>query len=288
LPHTLTWWRGWIHSLGLNDGTSETGKAAVARRQLLRCLRTLRLHWAEDDDDSGLSELLKANCFAHVRVFQAGADDSDQCWFNGTVPLSRYLDKMPRLEELHLYERSLPFSRNFPHLRKLTAYHGMDEYPLEKLAANTSLKNLTQLACWPRGQSNEGPDEPNQDGGRAYISRSGAVALFRSRNLPSLQHLQLCNSDIGDEGIRALVASGLLKRLTTLDLLGGCVTDEGARLLAGCPDVCHLEALNLSENMLTSAGIAALKATGVPLTANYQLGMDALESGQYLWSGDCE
>jgi uncharacterized protein (TIGR02996 family) len=286
-PHQLTWRRGWIDSLGLQDGSRAAVQAALTRRPLLNCLRDLRVYWIDYNNDGGCLDLLEADCFAHVRTFQVGHND-DQCFLNGEVPVERYLEKMPVVEELYLYDRSLPFHCSLPHLRKLTAYHAPEEYDLEELAANRTLKNLTHLACWPCGQINEEPEEPNSDGGRAYITRSGAAALFRSRNFPGLQHLQLRNSDIGDEGIQILIESGRLRRLRTLDLLGGCITDAGANLLAACPDLPNLEALNLSENMLTDAGIAVLRATGVNLTADAQNGPDALQTGAYLWSGDSE
>lgn len=287
-PHGHGWRRGWIDSLSFHDGWGGV-PAALARTPLLRCLRELRiLHGNYDADRYGYSDLAGGTFFGNVRLLQVGPDSS-QNFFRETTHASYFFKHMPRLEELHIYNGDTPFKESFPHLRQLTAHHGYD-YPLKELAANKSLKNLTHLFCWPRSLSNDADyliDE-NEDGGQARISRSGAVAVARSPHLKKLQHLQLRNSDIGDEGVKEFVKAGLFKRLKTLDLLGGCVTDEGARTLAACPDLRNLEALNLSQNMLTSAGIAALRATRVPLTADYQHGPAALDSGEYLHSGDCE
>ena len=291
LPHQLTWRRGWIDSLWLNDAGLEGCEAALARAPLLRLLRDFRILYAHDDNDAGPDELLKADCFRRVRVFQLGAE-SEQCYWRGEIDADAFLKQMPNLEEFHCYtpdsEVRISTSQFPPRLRKLTVHHGRDAYPLERLGRRKNLTHLTHLSCWPRGQSNDRPDEPNADGGWAYITRRGAAALFRSRNLPSLRHLTLRNSDIGDEGLGILIDSGMLKRLKTLDLLGGCVTDAGARLLAACPDLRNLESLNLSENLIGPEGLAALRATGVNLTADHQLGPDALETGQYLYSGDSE
>src|SRR5262249_36517815 len=136
-------------------------------------------------------------------------------------------------------------------------------YPLERLAANRSLTNLNRLACWPRGKCNDHDRD-------VYITLKGFAALVRSPNLPGLQHLQLCLTELGDKGMEVLVKSGILKRLKTLNLHGGTVTDKGARALAASPDLRNLENLKLSENYLTGAGIEALKATGVNLVVDRQ------------------
>ena len=66
-------------------------------------------------------------------------------------------------------------------------------------------------------------------------------------------------------------------------------------MLAACPDLKRLEYLDLSRNELTEVGIAALKATGVPLRADYQhastLGFDPeTQAGEmhFLYEGDYE
>jgi uncharacterized protein (TIGR02996 family) len=289
-PNGYRWRRGWIESLSF-DGCSPHVVEAVRRRQpLFRCLRELRLlGGGYDVDRGGFHELSKIKFFGNVRLLQVGHED-DQSYVRETISPYDFFTKgkMPHLEELYLYNGDTPFKASFPRLRKLTAHHGHHVYDLKALAANKSLRNLTHLACWPGSQINEEPWARNPDGGWAYITRTGAAALFRSPNLPALQHLQLRNSDIGDGGIRDLIESGLLLRLRSLDLLGGCVTDVGARLLADCPDLRGLESLNLSENMITPAGLSALASTGLPLTANDQLGPGALDTREYLFSGDCE
>jgi uncharacterized protein (TIGR02996 family) len=288
-PNQFGWRRGWIDVLEFS-GCSPHVVAAVQRSQpLLRCLREVRLTSARYDEDRyPFGDLAEIDVFSNVRRFVVGVEGDDQNWVRDAISAADFYTRMPRLEDLHLTNGETPFAEPFPHLRKLTAWHSRDVYDLEALAANASLKNLTHLSCWPRGQSNEMPWQRNPDGGWAYIARTAARALFRSPNLPALRHLTLRNSDIGDEGIGDLIASGLLARLTTLDLAGGRITDVGARRLAECPDVRRLESLNLDENMIGPPGLAVLRVANTSVTAGHQYGPEVLETREYLFSGDCE
>lgn len=160
-------------------------------------------------------------------------------------------------------------------------YHGHD-YPLEKLAANKSLTSLAQLYCFPHGLEHD--DDP-------YVRLPQLRAICRSPNLGRLTHLRLRATDFGDAGAKEIVESGILKRLKLLDLHYGCMSDEGARLLAACPDLKNLDHLNLTENALTPAGVAALRATGVRLTADNmheQTEYDPDGDNEFLWMGDPE
>jgi hypothetical protein len=56
-------------------------------------------------------------------------------------------------------------------------------------------------------------------------------------------------------------------------------------VLAACPDLRHLERLDVSENFISAAGVAALQATGVKVQAEpeYMGGGDG-----WLQDGDME
>src|SRR5262249_52737840 len=97
--------------------------------------------------------------------------------------------------------------------------------------------------------------------------------------------LRLRASDLGDEGVGAIVGSGILRRLKVLDLRFGRVTDAGARLLAASPEVRGLELLDLGDNQLGEEGLALLGGLGVNvrLDAQHEVGND-----DYLFSGDVE
>lgn len=274
------WWRGWIQKVRIESLSDELAQAVVAQQHLLRLVHELKIV-NRDYDSPGFATLLTGDFYRNVRIFQIGSD-TDGCHMEGENTLA-FVERMPYLEELYCYARHVDtaalFRRSMPTLRKLTVHH-IYAYPLEILAANKSLANVTHLSFWPHGL------EPDDEA--AYITPEGALALFRAPHLTSLQHLVLRNSDAGDEGMTALVASGLLKRLTTLCLAGGCVTDAGAHTLAACADLRHLEALDISNNMIGPAGEAALRATGVKLEFGHQNNPDGRDEREYLWDGDPE
>jgi hypothetical protein len=171
------------------------------------------------------------------------------------------------------------FALPLPRLRVLTVNH-LDDYPLEVLAANPSLGRLESLTCWPHAL------EPWHSA--AYITAARVSALVHSPHLKSLTHLALYLTDLGDEGVAAITESGILCRLKMLDLWNGRISDIGAHALAACPDLHHLERLRLSGNQLTQAGLAALRATGVPVEAEGQFTAAHIAENQHLNEGDVE
>jgi uncharacterized protein (TIGR02996 family) len=221
-------------------------------------------------------------------------------WCN---PAAELVERMPRLEELHLlckdYDVNKLFStRKLKQMRVLRIYHlgvqGADrrerpryEYPLEVLAKNPTFANLTHLLFHPHHEEYH-PDHYGRGRQPSFLPLEQVRALVRSPHLPKLTHLQLRLSNMGDEGCEELVRSGTLGRLKWLDLRHGCVTDKGAAILAACPDLPRLEHLDLSRNALTRKGIAALRATGVNLRADNQLTADELAEEAYLFEGDSE
>jgi len=208
--------------------------------------------------------------FPAVRAFHLGNpitpehDDTDQCHTEGEMAY-HYLKQMPNVEEIRLLAHRVDTGKLFalpmPNLRILQVFHA-SSYPLDKLAANKTLGNLTLLLLQPHAPDDENP----------YIRPRELRAVCRSANLPKLSHLLMRYTTVGDEGVAEIISSGLIKRLKVLDLLGGCVTDDGAKLLAKCPELRNLERLNLDTNALTAAGIKALKDTGVNFSAKSQHG----------------
>jgi hypothetical protein len=212
-------------------------------------------------------------------------EDSDQCHTNGELAY-HFLKQMPNVEEVYLLAHRVDANKIYalpmPRLRVLMHYPA-HEHPFDKLAANPTLTNLTDLYCFPHGLE-PGDEEP-------YLRLRHLRALCRSPHLKGLTHLRLRAADFGDAGAKELVQSGMLKRLKYLDLHYGCMSDEGARLLAASPDVTNLEYLDLSENALTRDGIAALKKTGVKLKAESmhdQTAFDPEGDNEFLWMGDPE
>jgi len=247
-------------------------------------------------EDPGLHALCRCPYFASIRLFQLGetvvqTDGQEEEYFNchTSGQLAYHLVKqIPNLEELYLLAHRVDankiFSLPMPRLRVFQLYHS-HSYPLDKLAANSSLTNLTMLLCHPHAM------DYDEDG--AYIRLPHLRAVCRSPHLQNLTHLRLRLTDFGDAGAKEIVESGILKRLKVLDLQGGCLTDQGAQLLAGCPDLRHLDYLNLSRNALTVIGEQVIVATGVNCTVSSQHSEASVDFGggevpEYLFEGDIE
>src|SRR5262249_20880255 len=159
-------------------------------------------------------------------------------------------------------------------LRVLKAYHVRRVHRLDVLAANPAFRTLTHLMLHPHCLDGDGFDEDEADGfvlQEGYLPPRMVEALARSPHLPSLTHLQLRVSSMGDAGVRALIESGLLARLRFLDLRYGCIADEGARALAACPAARSLERLDLSCNSLSPEGAELILRLGVPCGVKEQL-----------------
>jgi uncharacterized protein (TIGR02996 family) len=237
----------------------------------------------------GVHALCRCPQLTVVRSFQFGEllaeGEEQETYFNchTSGELAHHLVQlMPNLEELYLLARRVDANKLFIlpllRLRVLQLYHS-DSYPLDKLAANPSLTNLTTLRCHPHAL------EFSDSGEGAYIRLPHLQAICRSPHMNAVTHLQLRLTNFGDDGAKEIVESGILKRLKVLDLHGGCITDEGARRLADCPDLKHLDYLDLSRNAMTKAGEQAITATGVKCVVGFQHGGAPEE---YLYEGDME
>jgi hypothetical protein len=298
---------------------------ALAAAPAARLLRRLKLggtayYWGGDRGDQPAPrvptpagqqhhyeyfELIGADCLKNLHYFYMGDDEAEpgeDGWADchtGAPGLEHVIATMPRIEELHLlckdYDMAALFGLpNLTNLRVLRALHmggyGYNtryEYPLEVLADNPALKNLTHLIFHPHQPEGEGDDG---DGGttQSYLPLAEVRHLVNSPHLRSLTHLQLRLSDMGDAGAGEIIRSGILKRLKWLDLRHGEITDAGARLFAACTDAKNLDRLDLSRNGVTAAGLAALRAAGVNAVANNPLTPQELQARDYLREGDFE
>jgi uncharacterized protein (TIGR02996 family) len=275
--------RGWlelVHVPTLNQSLVQRLK----RYPLARLLRRL---FIDHPYECPCDDLADAPFVGNLRHFVLGTRDAEQAtrFGEGTIAV---IENMYRLEELETYTGDMDletlFDLELPNLRALTVFH-QDGYPLEVLADNPNMIRLEKLDCWPHAVSlddfyDAGGDEP-----AASIGAADMRALMQSPHLKRLQHINLRQSDMGDQGIREVIHSGALKHLKILELSPGCVTDEGARALAATPDARNLEHLDLSRNWLTRAGIRALQQAGIRVTA-----ADQQPEGSYvfLMEGDIE
>jgi uncharacterized protein (TIGR02996 family) len=267
--------RGWLDTLEIRYLNRDVSHI-FAQAPQLRLLRQLLVEDAtpEEAGPPVLSPFHAGGVLANVRIVRFGEPvDERHHGFNCTAVVRgvpQMVAHMPRLEELYLlaHQRDEDIAALFAlqslgRLRVLQVYH-LHHYPLELLAANPTLTNLTHLLVHPGRAEDE----------RADIRLEHVCALVRSPHLPRLTHLQVRLCDMGDEGCEEIVRSGILRRLKVLDLQHGLITDEGAKMLAACPDLPDLERLDLSDNALTDEGIELLQGTGVRLVANNQHDLD--------------
>jgi uncharacterized protein (TIGR02996 family) len=310
------WSRGWLDRFECDNIGVEMARQ-LGRFPIARLLRALVLR---GDEQAGVFRyalgpdipreygrfrpcevLAHYPAVANVKVFQYGleADPEEDTYHAGTQfdRLAPLVERMPRLEELHIFGHiylredeladlgRLVCLPTLTHLRIFQHYHG-HTYPLEMLAANAALSRLTHLLCFPHSFAAEYDLQTNRFGGTA-ISRAGVRAVVASPHLRSLTHLQLRSCDGGDEMVADIISSGILKRLEMLDLRHGRITDAGARLLADCPDIRNLKVLDLINNRLTETGIAALRAAGIPVRCDRQQGQP-YDDDQILYVGDSE
>jgi uncharacterized protein (TIGR02996 family) len=299
------WARGWVEDLYLCVFDLPTARA-LADCPATRLLRRLHVDFCgyvsdyraepadgvpEGSEYPNLYPLARAPFLPHLRAFQFGEgvdfenvdfeEGSGEGVYNSEAVghgLARLAAKMERVEELLLFAQAVRTDKlfalpNLTNLRVLVVYHNR-LYPLEVLAANPALRNLTTLRFHPAH---------NEDG--SCLPLAGVRALVHSPHLTSLKELHLRASDLGDEGCAEIVRSGILKRLEVLDLRFGRVTDAGARTLADCPDVRRLRRLNLEDNQLSDAGRQLLWGLGIDVRCDHQF---EVGSEDYLYSGDME
>jgi uncharacterized protein (TIGR02996 family) len=275
--------RGWLDSLALRD-SAEFGRCTEVGPLLCwapeaRLLRKLILEY-----DDGLVEALLVSPFLlNLRVLQVGGSMNsliDRFGATRSPTLPELVGKLPRIEELRLYASHYAPARlfslsNLSSLRVLQLYCLAERYPLEVLARNPALGNLTHLLLHPQAFI-----EP-------LIDLTGVRAIVNSRHLRSLTHLQLHGSDLGDVGCTEIVTSSILKRLKVLDLRHGEITDAGARILADCPDLRRLELLDIERNALTQSGIDGLRRVlGPALRGDNQLTEEESAQRGYLFEDE--
>jgi hypothetical protein len=269
-------------------------------------------------EHSELFELIGSPCLENLRIFQMGRAVEDEFgveyWpyhrgytcYTYVPGLEHVIASMPRVEELHLYCKSYNPQRlfalpNLTELRVLRVYHlgwrgreqdGRYEYPLDVLAQNYALGSLTHLLFHPHHE--ETPynyDRAGRGGMPSFLPLEQVRAVLDADNMPRLTHLQLRLSNMGDEGVREIIASGILKRrprLEWLDLRHGCITNEGAELLASYAHTRSLDHLDLSRNAVTDFGVNTLRQAGVIVRADRPLTAEELAEEQYLYEGDSE
>jgi len=114
-------------------------------------------------------------------------------------------------------------------------------------------------AHWPKLASLELWLGTHAYNGQASVDR--LLPVLAAHGLPELRHLGLCNAEILDTLIPELARSAVLKQLRTLDLAKGTMGSVATgRLVEEAARFAHLEAIDLSENCLTSEECTRIRA----------------------------
>ena len=275
--HEMEFARGFLDRLIIDDLTEELGAALVAS-QASRMIRTLGIQGIDYEYvEEGAFKKLAKDEYANVRHLIVGDDRS--VFAEG---LELLVKNMPRIEKLELMARAVNngklFSLKMPNLKHLDMYSGTD-YPLEKLARNSSLQNLEYLSIFPH-MLEPWHDEP-------YINLKGVQALCRSPHLKNLRHFEIHCTEVGDKGIKALVKATFFGNLEVLDLSYGVISNEGALLLAE-QDLSHFKKIVLDENNILDEGQTALKKAFPKVDLGMQYDEIDPDSPEHLWHGDME
>jgi uncharacterized protein (TIGR02996 family) len=269
--------RGWLDSVTIEELPLACAKA-LAKAPEVRLLRRLEIadtpyEVEEETEESyadggpALEALVEATTLGNVRIFSLGQpSDPKGVPSEGTQDMSFRFDataiirKMPNIEELYLGAhgvdpKKLFALKSFTKLRILQVDHIELTYPLDILANNSSLAQLTALLICPHGFGSIGANK----GDESYLPLRLVKKILHSPHFPNLKHLRLRLTDMGDDGCKEIVKSGILKRLKVLELAEGRIGDEGARILAECPDLKNLERLDVRHNWITDTGVKVLK-----------------------------
>ena len=147
--------RGWLDSLSLRNPTDLLHRTDLGP---LLCLRrgTPAGKLILEYDDGLVESLLASPYLPNLRVFQLGKTIRgfyDPSMLVESPLLSELIAKLPRIEELRLFAKGYNAPRlfrlsNLSSLRVLQINYWID-YPLEVLAGNAALSNLTHLLLHP-------------------------------------------------------------------------------------------------------------------------------------------
>jgi uncharacterized protein (TIGR02996 family) len=276
-PHTRTYdghdreaftWRfGFIHAARLSHRHRAApgfhGSLAEVLAQLLRhpsgrFLTELAIGFNNDPNEGSLDELIDviiAEPPPALRKLHLGdfayPDDTEMSWFH-VGDLAQLWPAVPRLASLIVQGGDFELGRiELPALRRA-------EFRTGGLSAASARAIAT--AAWPGVEHLEVWYGDGSYGCTATIA--DAAALLGRGDLPRLTSLGLRNTAFTDELCGEVATSRLLRQLTRLDLSMGVLTDAGAQLLAAHRAALqHLAVLDVSNNYLSPAGLAAL--TGV-------------------------
>jgi hypothetical protein len=180
-------------------------------------------------------------------VFEYDGNEEMRSW-TGAGDLRFVPDRFPGLRELAIDTGSVRLGPAFSHpvLEELTI-RTCDGLPDRVTIANADWPRLERLVLWMGGGWN-----------KKDVAATEFVPLLGGERTPRLRHLGLANNELLDELCALLARSPLLRRLRSLDLSLGTMSDAGAQALAAS-GVTGLDSIDVTDNFLTNAGLAALR-----------------------------
>jgi len=261
----FTWRFGFIHAAKLShnqysddgfEGSMAEVLETLLRHPSGRFLTELVFGFNNDPNEDPLDDLigiLARKAPATIRKLHFGdfeyPDETEMSWYH-VGNLGKLWKAVPHLQALIVQGGEFELGTiELPELVRA-------EFRTGGLSA-ASAKAIAK-AMWPRIEHLEVWYGEDEYGGTAKVA--DAAALLDRTDLPRLTSLGIKNTSFTDELCGVLARGRLLPQLTRLDLSMGIMTDAGAQLLAAHKDAfTHLAVLDVSDNYLTKAGIAALK-----------------------------
>lgn len=254
---------GWLHTLDV-EATPAVGRA-LANEPLCRRLVSLAIRKGYSRNGTVLPLLAGTPHLANIRRLALGGGVS--AYYLGATGAVPVLAGMPRVESLDLRLSELEtedaadlLALPLPCLQSLelrvSGRRGI-HLPIEPLVANSTLGKLENLMLIP-----------TRAGGNLRERVQSMRDLCTCPHLSSLRALTWHCHGSGDQGMTALAQSEFVTRLEHLDLTDGDITDQGAEALAAAwrPEW-KLKRLILWHNRLTDRGKEALRRCGFQVDA---------------------
>ena len=272
----LTWRFGFIHEARLshNHHAAEGFKgslveilAALLAHPSGRFLTGLALGFNGDPSEGSLDDLialLVQRAPATLRWLCLGdfefPEDTEMSWYH-VGDLRALWPAVPRLRSLIVQGGEFELGAlDLPELIHVEIRTGGLTAANAQAIAAARWPSIAHLEVW-YGDPSYG----------ATAALADAAALLDRVDLGKLTALGVKNTAFSDALCGVLPRARVLPQLRRLDLAMGTMTDDGARVLAASKAAFqHLEVLDVSQNYLTAAGVAALKGVARSVVSNSQ------------------
>lgn len=180
----------------------------------------------------------------------------------------------------HLYEIDISFLLMlFPNLEYLNIYGNYHQYlspnnlALKHLCTGKSITNKLKTlvigdADVDRTISNISPHSfPELEYFEIWFNDTKGIMptiqaispILSKKATPKLKYLALCNCQVSEALIRAVLRTPIIEKLDVLDFKSGSMMDGIIQYILDCPKIRNLKLLNVSDNYLSDRGIERLR-----------------------------